>query len=216
MSILLLDVDGTLIDSLPGIQAGFLHTLDELGWPHPDREFTDHIAGPPMETTLRSLGMSEELAREGLQIYLEFTRRGGWADASSFPGMLDLVRGWKADGLTLATATSKGESFARQILEREGFLEHIDFLGAAQEDGPRRHKSAVIDYVLSENMWSVDTSDILMVGDRTHDIEGAAEHGIQTVAVAWGYGTPAEWATAARTAHTPEDLEGIVHDWLAV
>lgn len=215
MSILLLDVDGTLIDSLPGIQGGFRHTLDQLGWPHPDQQFIDHIAGPPMEVTLRSLGMSPELAREGLQIYLDYTRRGGWANATSFPGMLELVRSWKAAGLTLATATSKGEEFARLILEREGFLEHIDFLGAAQEDGPRRGKSAVIDHVLATNGWDVDTSDILMVGDRTHDIEGAAEHGINTVAVAWGYGTPAEWATAARTAHTPEDLKGIVHDWLA-
>jgi len=215
VSILLLDVDGTLIDSLPGIQRGFRHTLDLLGWPHPDQEFTDRIAGPPMETTLRSLGMSEELAQEGLQIYLEYTRRGGWADAATFPGTLELVRRWKAAGLTLATATSKGESFARQILEREGFLEHIDFLGAAQEDGPRRRKSAVIEHVLATNGWRVDTSDILMIGDRSHDIEGAAEHGIDTVAVAWGYGTPAEWATAAHTAHTPEDLEGIVHDWLA-
>ncbi|MCS5480686.1 HAD hydrolase-like protein [Corynebacterium sp. YIM 101645] len=215
MSILLLDVDGTLIDSLPGIQGGFRHTLDQLGWPHPDQQFIDHIAGPPMEVTLRSLGMSPELAREGLQIYLDYTRRGGWANATTFPGMLELVRAWKAAGLTLATATSKGEEFARLILEREGFLEHIDFLGAAQEDGPRRGKSAVIDHVLATNGWDVDTSDILMVGDRTHDIEGAAEHGINTVAVAWGYGTPAEWATAARTAHTPEDLKGIVHDWLA-
>lgn len=215
MSILLLDVDGTLIDSLPGIQGGFRHTLNQLGWPHPDQQFVDHIAGPPMEVTLRSLGMSPALAQEGLQIYLDYTRRGGWANATSFPGMLELVGAWKAAGLTVATATSKGEEFARLILEREGFLEHIDFLGAAQEDGPRRGKSAVIDHVLATNGWDAATSDILMVGDRTHDIEGAAEHGIDTVAVTWGYGTPAEWATAAHTAHTPDDLEGIVHDWLA-
>ncbi|HHU66538.1 HAD hydrolase-like protein [Corynebacterium sp.] len=215
MSILLLDVDGTLIDSLPGIQGGFLHTLDQLGWPHPEQEFTDRIAGPPMEVTLRSLGMSPEQAHAGLQIYLEYTRQGGWGNATSFPGMLDLLRRWKEQGLTIATATSKGEGFARLILEREGFLEHIDFLGAAQENGPRRGKSAVIDHVLGANGWAADTHAILMVGDRSHDIEGAAEHGIDTVAVSWGYGTPEEWATAAHTAHTPQDLEGIVNDWLA-
>ncbi|MDO5511403.1 HAD hydrolase-like protein [Corynebacterium sp.] len=215
MSILLLDVDGTLIDSLPGIRGGLLHTLDTLGWPHPPQEFQERIAGPPMEVTLQSLGMSPAQAQEGLQIYLEYTRAGGWGNATSFPDMLDLVRTWKEQGLTIATATSKGETFARQILEREGFLEHIDFLGAAQEDGPRRGKSAVIDHVLSSTGWSPETHDILMVGDRSHDIEGAAAHGIDTVAVAWGYGTPQEWARAAHTAHTPQDLEGIVHDWHA-
>ncbi len=214
VSILLLDVDGTLIDSLPGIQGGFLHTLDQLGWPRPEQEFTDRIAGPPMEVTLQSLGMTPEQAYEGLQIYLEYTRQRGWSNASSFPGMLELVRRWKDQGLMLATATSKGEEFARLILEREGFLEYIDFLGAAQEDGPRRGKSAVIEHVLTVNEWSADKHDILMVGDRSHDIDGAAEHGIDTVAVSWGYGTPEEWAAAAHTAHHPQDLEGIVHDWL--
>ena len=181
MSILLLDVDGTLIDSFPGIRAGFLHTLDMLGHEHPPEEFIARIPG-------------------------------GWADATAFPGMLDLVRRWKGQGHTVATATSKGESFAEKILAREGFLDHIDFLGAAQEDGPRRSKSAVIAHVLASTGWETATSDILMVGDRSHDIEGAAEHGIDTVAVTWGYGTPEEWATARATAHSPEELEGIVHD----
>nr|WP_290216831.1 HAD hydrolase-like protein [Corynebacterium atrinae] len=216
MSILLLDVDGTLVDSLPGIRAGFLHTLDEMGWDHPSEEFINRIAGPPMEITLQNVGMSPEQAREGLAIYLDYTARGGWADAQAFPGMLELVREWKATGLTVATATSKGEGFARKILDREGFLPFIDFLGAAEEDGPRRSKTAVIDHVLASNGWEDQTSDILMVGDRSHDIEGAAHFGIDTTAVTWGYGTPDEWAEARFTAHTPKELEGIVNDWLHV
>lgn len=214
MSILLLDVDGTLIDSLPGIRAGFLHTLDQMGWEHPSEEFTRLIAGPPMEVTLQKVGMTPEQAREGLGIYLDYTARGGWADATTFPGMLDLVRTWKEQGLTLATATSKGEGFARKILDRAGFLPYLDFLGAAEEDGQRRSKTAVIDYVLSSNGWKGQTSDILMVGDRSHDIEGAAHFHLDTVAVSWGYGTADEWAHARYIAHTPQELEGIVHDWL--
>ncbi|WIM72158.1 HAD hydrolase-like protein [Corynebacterium suedekumii] len=85
MSILLLDVDGTLIDSFPGIRAGFLHTLDTLGWKYPSEEFIARIPGPPMEVTLRSLGMSEEQAQEGLGIYLDYTADGGWADATALP-----------------------------------------------------------------------------------------------------------------------------------
>ena len=212
MSILLLDVDGTLIDSLPGIQGGFLHTLDQLGWPHPEQEFTDRIAGPPMEVTLRSLGMSPEQAHAGLQIYLEYTRQGGWGNATSFPGMLDLLRRWKEQGLTIATATSKGEGFARLILERESFLEHIDFLGApgrTVRDGQvRRHDGVPV------RRWAADTHAISW-SVTVPTTRGAAEHGIDTVAVSWGYGTPDEWATAARTAHTAQDLEGIVNDWLA-
>lgn len=199
---------------MPGIRAGFLHALDTVGWPHPDEAFISRIPGPPMVVTLRSLGMGEEKALTALDAYLGYTRGGGWGQAHAFPGMLDLVRRWKEAGLTVATATSKGEGFARLILEREGFLESIDFLGAAQENGPRRSKSAVIAHVLDTMGWSPEKEDILMIGDRSHDIDGAAEHGIATVAVSWGYGTPEEHATAAHTAHSPEDLERIVHDWL--
>ncbi len=212
MSILLLDVDGTLIDSFPGIRAGFLHALDTLGWPRPDEETIARIPGPPMEVSLRSLGMSDEQVRRGLAAYLDYTDRGGWADAAAYPGMVKLLACWKEQGYTLHTATSKGESFAWRILEREGMLGYIDFLGAAQEDGPRRTKRAVIDHVLEASGLRGRGSDILMVGDRSHDIEGAAHFGIDTVAVTWGYGTDQEWARARHIARTPEELEGIVND----
>ena len=58
---LLLDVDGTLIDSFPGIRAGFIHALDAVGWEHPDDEFIARIPGPPMEETLTSVGMDLSL-----------------------------------------------------------------------------------------------------------------------------------------------------------
>ncbi len=212
MSILLLDVDGTLIDSFPGIRAGFLHALDTLGWPRPDEETIARIPGPPMEVSLKALGMSDDQVRRGLAVYLDYTDRGGWADATAYPGIAALLARWKEQGHTLHTATSKGESFARRILDREGMLGHIDFLGAAQEGGPRRTKREVIAHVLEATGLGGRGSDILMVGDRSHDIEGAAHFGIDTVAVTWGYGTAEEWAQARHIARTPEELEGIVND----
>lgn len=203
---LLLDVDGTLIDSLPGIRDGFLHALDAVGWEHPSEEFTARIPGPPMEETLGSLGMNDATRDRALAAYLEFTRAGGWQRAEAFPGMRELLASWKEEGFQVVTATSKGEGFARAILEREGMLDHIDFLGAAQEDGPRRRKADVIAHVLD----NVDIGRGLMIGDRRHDIEGAAQFGLSTAAVTWGYGTQAEWDRAWAVAHTPAELASIV------
>ena len=50
-----------------------------------------------------------------------------------------------------------------------------------------------------------------MIGDRLHDIEGAAHFGLPTVAVTWGYGAQAEWDQAWATAHTPAELAAIVN-----
>ena len=120
--------------------------------------------------------------------------------------MRELLASWKEEGYQVVTATSKGEGFARAILEREGMLEHIDFLGAAQEDGPRRRKADVIAHVLD----NVDIGRGLMIGDRLHDIEGAAQFGLSTAAVTWGYGTQAEWDQAWAVAHTPAELASLV------
>lgn len=211
--IILLDVDGTLIDSFPGIRAGFLHGLDEVGHPHPAEEFTAKIAGPPMEQTYASLGLSPEETRQAFDAYMAFTRGGGWSRAEAFAGVDKLLPWLKEQGYYVATATSKGENFARAVLAELGLLQYIDFLGAAQERGQRRAKDRVIAYVQDSLELRNRTQDILMVGDRLHDIEGAKEHNIDTVAVTWGYGAPEEWDLARYVAASTDELKEIINDW---
>jgi phosphoglycolate phosphatase len=45
-----------------------------------------------------------------------------------------------------------------------------------------------------------------MIGDRHHDVEGAAHHGVPTIFVRWGYGSPVEAAGAVATVDTPAGL----------
>lgn len=213
---LLFDLDGTLVDSFPGIRESFLYTLNAMNWPIPAEERINRVPGPPMEETLRSLGMSPTQAQQGLQIYLDRYGKTGWDNSTDFPGMRDLLFRLKDEGYRICTATSKGEYFAEKTLRRYGMYEVLDFMGAAQENGPRRDKAAVIRHVIE----SVDLTHrdpllehVLMIGDRSHDIEGAAKFSINCVAVTWGYGTPEEWAQAQYTVTTAEELERIIHDW---
>lgn len=213
MNILLVDVDGTLIDSFPGIRASFLYALEQMDWPIPDEDFISSIAGPPMIDTMHSLGMSEGQAQLALAHYLDYYGHTGWKMADAFPGMHTFLS-WAQDcGYLLCTATSKGEGFAEQALREHDFWDYFTFMGAAQEDGPRRSKAAVIAHVLDSMQLRGQERAILMIGDRIHDIEGAQEFGIKTVAVAWGYGTEVERQAAAYQADTPAQLESIVHEW---
>lgn len=209
----LLDVDGTLIDSFPGIRAGFLHALDQVGWPTPSEERISRIAGPPMEETMASLGMDQPTVDRAFDAYMDYTRGGGWAQAKAYPGVKELLEQWRADGFRLITATSKGEGFARAILEREGMLDLFEFIGAAEEYGTRRGKKQVIQYV-KDNV-DLEGEPVLMVGDRSHDIEGAAAFGVDTCAVTWGYGTADEWARAKYVATTTEELDQIIRKFHA-
>lgn len=213
---LLFDLDGTLVDSFPGIRESFLYTLRVMNWEIPSEERISRVPGPPMEQTLQSLGMSPELARVGLQTYLTRYGETGWDNSTDFPGMRSLLIRLRQQGYRICTATSKGEFFAEKTLRKFSMFEHLDFMGAAQENGPRRDKASVIQHVID----SVDLTDgdpnlehVLMIGDRSHDIEGAAHFGIDCAAVTWGYGTPEEWARARHIATTAEELERFIHEW---
>lgn len=214
-SIVFLDVDGTLIDSFPGIRDGFFLALDALDMPYPDDDFVAHIPGPPMEETLARAGVPEDRLREAFTIYMDYARDTGWLQADPMPGMAELLPKLKEQGFYLATATSKGTAAARQILDHFGMLQHLDFLGTAQEDGPRRGKAKVIEYVLDSLDLHDRTEDIIMVGDRNHDIDGAGVFGIDTIAVTWGYGDPDEWARAKHTVSTADQLQEVILGWHA-
>ena len=88
--------------------------------------------------------------------------------------------------MRLAVATSKAEPTARRILEHFGLDEHFEVIAGASLDGVRSTKADVVAHALAQLAPLPDAS--LMVGDRAHDVEGAAAHGIDTVVVDWGYG----------------------------
>ena len=52
-----------------------------------------------------------------------------------------------------------------------------------------------------------------MIGDREHDVHGAARYGIDTALVRWGYGRPEEWDDARWSVVDTAQLEGIIRDW---
>lgn len=165
-----------------------------------------------MEWTFQDLGMTPAQAQDALKTYLEHYGLVGWNQSEEFPGMRDFLIQLKAEGFQLCTATSKGEFFAEKVLRKFKMYDLFEFMGAASDGGDRRSKSAVIKHVL-DSVGLDNPEDILMIGDRSHDIEGAAEFNIDCVAVTWGYGTDSEWASARYTATTAQELEGIIHDW---
>ena len=206
---LLFDVDGTLIDSFPGIRHGFLVGLEAVGWDKPSEEFIRRIPGPPMPETMRSLGMSAAQVETAMRAYSDYMSGEGWQRFEVYPGMDALVQRLAGEGYRVCTATSKSERFARAALERAGLLEHIDFLGAASNDGERAKKVDVIRHVLDQ----AAPERPLMVGDRLHDFEGAKEFGIPSVAMTWGYGADQEWDLADYVARDADELERIIREF---
>jgi phosphoglycolate phosphatase-like HAD superfamily hydrolase len=183
--LVIFDLDGTLTDSAQGIVSSFRHALGEIGAAVPDGDLAGRIVGPPMHHTLNEMGLGER-ADEAIAAYrADYTTRG-WAMNELFDGIPALLADLRAAGVRLAVATSKAEPTAQRILTHFGLDEHFEVVAGASLDGSRARKADVVAHALAQLAPLPER--VLMVGDRSHDVEGAAEHGIDTVVVGWGYG----------------------------
>jgi phosphoglycolate phosphatase len=183
--LVIFDLDGTLTDSAEGIVASFRHALAQIGADVPDGDLAGRVVGPPMHQTLRAMGLGEQADAAVAAYRADYTTRG-WSMNSLFDGIPQLLTDLKAAGIRLAVATSKAEPTARKILAHFGLDDYFEVIAGATVDGTRSAKADVVAHALAQLAPLPDR--VLMVGDRSHDVEGAAEHGIDTVVVGWGYG----------------------------
>ena len=106
---------------------------------------------------------------------------------SLFDGIPALLADLRAAGVRLAVATSKAETTAKRILAHFGLDGYFEVIAGASSDGTRAAKADVVAHALAQ--LSPLPERVLMIGDRSHDVEGAGQHGINTVVVGWGYGS---------------------------
>ena len=183
--LVIFDLDGTLTDSAEGIVASFLHALNHIGAPVPDGDLAARIVGPPMDDTFREMLLGESAEKAFAAFRAEYGARG-WAMNTPFDGIAGLLADLRAAGVRLAVATSKLEPTAQRILAHFGLDQHFEVVAGASPDGSRKTKVEVLAHALDQLHPLPER--VLMVGDRSHDVDGAAAHGIDTVVVGWGYG----------------------------
>lgn len=211
-TVVLVDLDGTIMDSAPGITATLTRTLERMGLPVPPPSRLVEFVGPPILDGLRDLaGLDPAQSQRALKLYRADYGDIGAFDARPYPGIRKALEAIRAAGPTLAVATSKPEEQAKRILDHFGLADLFAVVAGASDDETRSEKADVITWALGLLTGAgVDTSRPVMIGDRIHDVEGAARHGIPVVFAGWGYGDPAEAAGTIAVASSPAELPGIV------
>lgn len=200
-TVVLLDLDGCLTDSAPGILACVRHALAGLGAPDPGDAVLRRFLGPPLHESFARIGVDPEPA---VTLYRERYREVGITELEVYDGIADLLAGLRSDGSRLCLATSKPEVFARRILASTGLS--LDETVGSELDGSRSRKADVIDEALRR--LDAAPPDAVMVGDRAEDCVGAAACGVAFVGAGWGYGRPGELfdAGATQVAASPRHL----------
>jgi phosphoglycolate phosphatase len=198
----LFDLDGTIVDSAPGITATLAATFERMGLPVPTPAELVAYVGPPILDSFRDLAHFDlETAHRALDIYREIYIRGGVLDATVYPGLERVLRAIHDAGIPLSLATSKPEKPAALVLDHYGLTQYFDEVTGASADEVRSKKADVVAEALRRlYLRDADISAPVMIGDRIHDIEGAAVHDVPTIFVTWGYGSPAEAAGAIAVA----------------
>lgn len=193
---LLFDLDGVLIDSLPSIAACMNHALGQLGRPLLAPAMFRPLIGPPLEDSAMLLLGTSDPAQVAAFVAVYRERYAATCVAETRPAaglrevLTELSRRWP-----LALATSKPEVFARQLLDAFA-------VGPCFQRGGIYGRSLALD---SEDKASViaralvvlgGADGLVMIGDRKHDVIGAAAHGISTIGVLHGMGAREELESA--------------------
>lgn len=209
---ILFDLDGTITDPAEGIITCVRHALHCQGIEEENYQNLCRMIGPPLAEGFRDFyDMDEEHAWQAVRDFRELFARIGVEKNIPYPRMKEALLRLRDAGKVLCVATSKPEPFARAIADRFGLAECFDFVDGASLDDTRTKKAAVIEYVLA-SVGSPKPEQVLMVGDRRHDVEGAAAFGIDCVGVLYGYGSREELTAAGACflAEQPADIADYV------
>lgn len=198
--LVLMDLDGTITDSIPGIMRCLRLALPVLDMADlPDTELQTWL-GPPLRVTLlERYGRTEAELDTFVEAYRATYFGGGEYEFTVFPGMAELVHDIGASATVLVLATAKPIVSAERVLDRAGLRSSFDFVSGTELDLMRQDKPSVIAHGVTEVALDLSTVDAVVVGDRREDVLGARHHGLRSAGVRWGYAEPGELEAAKPT-----------------
>ena len=208
----LFDLDGTLTNPFTGITSSMQHALREVGLEPPLVEQLRRSIGPPLQVTFKEILGDDARAAQALGFYRERYGEVGKFENELIPGIIEAVQTLSDSGYRLFVATSKLETYSIDIIDHFGLAPFFHRVHGSALDGSRADKGELIRHILQTE--GLDPRQSVMIGDRLHDVLGAAMNNVRTIGVLWGFGDRAELegAGAARTAADPAELPEMVGD----
>lgn len=208
---ILFDLDGTLTDSSEGHYACMDYALEKLGRPKATRQIARKAIGPSLIESFTVLcGLPDQEAERAAALYMTYYHIVGNRMVRNIPGLPQTLRHLREAGLELAVASNKETEACRQVLQNLGlasYFTHVVGTTHAREENP---KAAVIGMAMERfGISPAQREQVLMVGDRRYDAEGAASCGIACLGVNFcGFAPEGEMiaAGAAAVVHTAEAL----------
>lgn len=204
------DLDGTLTDPAIGITNSVMYALKYFGIDIADRRVLYPFIGPPLKESFEKFyQLSSEQAEEALREYRVYFSDKGLYENTVYDGIPTLLQALCDNGCKVVLATSKPAVYAKRILEHFDLQKYFTFVSGSELNGERVDKAEVIRYAL-DALHITDVKQVIMVGDRCFDVEGAAECGIDAIGVTYGYGDAVELSGAMQVVNTVQELQAVL------
>jgi phosphoglycolate phosphatase len=209
MTTLLFDLDGTLLETHLGILNTFSHTLEKLILPAKTEAELRQYIGPPLHNVFREL-VGESLVDKALDVYRQRYNTLGKLEAKHYDGMPETLEQLHQN-YQLIVATSKRTQLAEDMIKHFGFAAFFHAVYGSP-DIPET-KTELISRILQD--VGLESSSVVMIGDRQFDMTGAKDNGVYAVGALWGYGSEAELLESGATVvcNEPRELLDVLESW---
>lgn len=202
--IILFDLDGTLLDTSPGIFNSVRYAESQLGLtPIPDARLKEFVGPPPKAMYMKIYGLDEDRALLAAQKHREYGRTKAIFEANVYPGIVELLSCLKNQGYKLAVATLKSQQIADTILEYYEIAHYFDAI-IGMDPQETLTKCRTIQLAVSQTNT---TGNAILIGDSRYDYDGAQEAGIDFLGVLYGFGFCGGCKYIFPTIETPEEAE---------
>ena len=189
----LFDLDGTIIEPAEGITNSAKYALEYFNINVKSNNELLNFIGPPLLDSFKDYyGFDDNKALEAIKIFRKYYQDIGILQCSLYPNIKILLNNLKERGYILAIATSKPQVYATKILKHFNIDKYFTLIAGASLDGKISKKADVIKYAL-DTLNIKNNHEVIMVGDRMHDVIGAQFHNIDCIGVLYGYGSKEEF-----------------------
>lgn len=207
---IIFDFDGTICDTGEGILKSAKYALDAFGYDCPDYKELTYFIGPPLLVTFQEkFGADPMRADELVKKYRERYTNTGIFESELYDGIKELLISLRKDNIKIGIASSKPKYYIEMLLDHFGIKSYFDAICGVSFTADCESKANIISRCAKE--LELAGNELLMVGDKKYDIDGAKANIIDSVGVMWGYGTKFEFieAGAKFIADKIPDIESI-------
>ena len=205
------DLDGTITQSEFGITASAAYALSKFGIEEKDKSMLLKFIGPPLYYSFEKFyGIYGSKADEAIKYFREYYEADAYKDAPVFEGIPEVLESLLKDGRSLLVVTSKPGYLAKRVIEYTGLTDYFYEIVGPGSEMTDPSKADLIRRAVE--ITGADQSEVLMIGDRNYDIEGANDAGVDSAGAIYGYGTRTELELAGATylVETPMDILKII------